>query len=161
MLSKSKLTDTEESDSDSSEVNTSSSSDSEKGKYDSDSSTCTDETAESNKYSKQTKRKKYRKGVKGTKGGWKKESKLHRRKGYPAYKGKGLVKHASEDRVETSQTSYSLGPQVIKTPLPAKIQWDGSRKGFYEYKDAIEGFYTQWQSSYLVDARFHELYVKH
>ena len=97
---------------------------------------------------------------------WRREASLRRGENYPAYRGKLLEKdyrnrYDSEDRLITSHTSYSLSPQIIKSHLPAKIQWDGSRTGFQEYRYAIEGFYTQCQSSYLFDERFHKLYVRH
>ena len=91
----------------------------------------------------------------------KKKDYLKRGTGFPAYQGRDILNYDSEDRISTSHISYSLGPQIIKTQLPGRIQWDGTRRGFSDYRVAIEGFYTQWFSSYLVDARFHELYRKH
>ena len=85
---------------------------------------------------------------------------------YPAYKGEQVVEYYSSgnphvERMETSHSSFSLGPKFLKNHIPAKVQWDGTTTGFQDYKYAMEGFYTQSYSSYLFDSRFHSLYVKH
>lgn len=93
--------------------------------------------------------------------GRRKEGALLRGQNYPAFEGEALARGVHHDGLTTPHTSYSIGLQYIRSHLPEKIQWDGTTKGFQEYKYAIEGFYTQCNSSYLFDERFHKLYVKY
>ena len=58
--------------------------------------------------------------------------------------------------------SYSnLYPKIVKNHLPAKLKRGGTTTGFQQYKAAIEGFCVQSYSGYLVDEKFHKVYIKY
>ena len=43
--------------------------------------------------------------------------------------------------------------------MSVTITWDGTIQGFPQYRDAVEGFYTQEHSGYLFNPQFQKLYV--
>ena len=77
-----------------------------------------------------------------------------RENGYPYYK----TPSGSKDRLTTPHESYSEFPHLVKGSLNPKIQWDGTIKGFKEYKHSIESFYRQQYSGYIFDKKFLKLY---
>ena len=66
------------------------------------------------------------------------------------------------DRLRLAPYSYSNHynerDYLIKGSMSPKVTWDGTMTNFMPYKMALEGYYSQQNSSYMFDEEFHALY---
>ena len=62
-------------------------------------------------------------------------------------------------RLRVPEQAYSAPTTKIRSTLSVRVAWDGTIQGFPEYREQVEGFYTQEHSGYLFNKTFQRLYL--